>query len=205
MRVGLGYDVHYRNERFLQQVDNINITYVAMTRAALGLHIIAKTPPAKLIAAIDEGCDVQYADFSQLLYHFAVRKGLVCSKEDDCQSFLFGEMVDFASFRKAEVSDVSVFPVTAGGEYPSIPLNPQSGVQEEDVTVSVTGYTKRHGREKVHEALEHEALESLGVANIREQIVNNYHPQPRNEQQGPMRRKECANGYNHRQHPSSRP
>lgn len=126
---------HYRNERFLQQVDNINITYVAMTRAALGLHIIAKTPPAKLIAAIDEGCDVQYADFSQLLYHFAVRKGLVCSKEDDCQSFLFGEMVDFASFRKAEVSDVSVFPVTAGGEYPSIPLNPQSGVHEEDVTV----------------------------------------------------------------------
>ena len=37
----------YRKENFLQQVDNINTIYVAMTRAALGMHIIAKTPSAK--------------------------------------------------------------------------------------------------------------------------------------------------------------
>jgi hypothetical protein len=61
---------HYRKERFLQQVDNINTIYVAMTRAALGMHIISKMPPAKCLAAISDKKLPEFKDFSQILYWF---------------------------------------------------------------------------------------------------------------------------------------
>ena len=37
-----------------------------MTRAALGMHIIAKTPPAKCLKSVDAGNVAEFADFSQL-------------------------------------------------------------------------------------------------------------------------------------------
>ena len=43
-------------------------------------------------------------------------------------------------------------------------LHVGDGVQHK--TVSVTGYAKRHGGEKVHEALEHEALVSRDVIRL---------------------------------------
>ena len=39
-------------------------------------------------------------------------------------------------------------------------------IRDRHKTVSVTGYTKRHGREKVHESLEHEALVSRDVIRL---------------------------------------
>ena len=45
----------YRAERFLQHVDNMNTLYVAMTRPALGMHLIASNLPAKCIKALDDG------------------------------------------------------------------------------------------------------------------------------------------------------
>ena len=124
---------HYRKERFLQQVDNINTIYVAMTRAALGLHIIAKAPSAKFLTALDGGGDLQYADFSQILYHYAEQEGLARNDEDGTVSFRYGEIVDFKSVAESEDASVTVFPVAEGEEYPSISLNPHICDEKTDV------------------------------------------------------------------------
>jgi ATP-dependent exoDNAse (exonuclease V) beta subunit len=123
----------YRKERFLQQVDNINILYVAMTRAAQGMHIIAKTPSSKFLTAMGEGPVSQFSDFSQILYYYAAESGMTVTKEDDSARFTFGEMPDFEALRKADDECAEVFPMTCGCEYPSIPLNPQVGLSETDV------------------------------------------------------------------------
>ena len=123
----------FRKERFLQQVDNINILYVAMTRAAQGMHIIAKTPSAKFLTAMGKGPVTEFSDFSQILYHYAAKNGLEVEKEEDVVRFSFGEMPDFEALRKADKSDAMTFPIAGGCEYPSIPLNPQEGLEETDV------------------------------------------------------------------------
>ena len=130
---------HYKKERFLQQVDNINTIYVAMTRAALGMHVIAKTPSAKMLAAIEAGTAAEFSDFSQMLYDYAYRTSLQSDDEEGVKHFSFGEMPDFAKLRKAGQSD-DLFVVSAGGGYPSIPLNPQVG--EEDCDVRERGRLK---------------------------------------------------------------
>ena len=123
---------HYRKERFLQQVDNINTIYVAMTRAALGMHIIAKTPSNKLLSAIEAGAAAEFTDFSQMLYNYAYTTSLTSADEEGVKHFSYGEMPDFQRLRKDEPSDGQFF-ITAGGGYPSIPLNPQPGDEECDV------------------------------------------------------------------------
>ena len=42
-------------------------------------------------------------------------------------------MPDFEALRKADKSDAMTFPIAGGCEYPSIPLNPQEGLEETDV------------------------------------------------------------------------
>ena len=123
----------YRKERFLQQVDNINILYVAMTRAALGLHIIAKTPSSKFLTAMGDGPVTQFADFSQILYHFAAKSGMDMTKEEEQVRFTFGNMPDFEALRKSDDECAEAFPMACGSEYPSIPLNPQVGLADADV------------------------------------------------------------------------
>ena len=116
----------YSKESFLQHVDNINTIYVAMTRAALGMHIIAKTPPAKCIKAVDAGTMPEYADFSQLLYWFVstdtLFTDLARGAEDSLLWFEKGEIVDFNALRKSDAGQVDAFPIAEGGEFPSIPL-----------------------------------------------------------------------------------
>ncbi len=61
----------YDRENFLQQVDNINTLYVAMTRPRLGMHIIARTPSAKCLKAVESDDISKFTDMSQILYWFA--------------------------------------------------------------------------------------------------------------------------------------
>ena len=129
------FEEDYHKEYFLQQVDNINTLYVAMTRAAQGMHIIAKTPSAKFIKSIGDGGEVQFSDFSQMLYHYALIKRLERESEEDTLNFKVGEMADFAALRKLEENPVESFPIGSAGEYPSIALNPQEGDEAEDVRV----------------------------------------------------------------------
>ena len=139
----------YRKENFLQQVDNINTIYVAMTRAALGMHIIAKTPSAKCIKALEAGDTTQFTDFSQMLYWFASASCdgdvpgneellppfhvLRSAGEDGFERFDIGEMVQFADHRKTEGNETETFRMTSSDELPSIALNPQPAEEGQDV------------------------------------------------------------------------
>ena len=119
---------HYRNESFLQMVDNLNTLYVAMTRAVLGMHIIAVTPSAKCLKALSKGELTQFSDLSQVLYWFVSESGIpetpVRSEGDGILTFEFGQMPDFDEYREEE-QPVMTFDVGEGGEYPSYALNPE--------------------------------------------------------------------------------
>ena len=113
---------HYRKESFMQMVDNMNILYVAMTRAVLGLHVIAKTPSTKCL----NGDYSHFSDFSQLLYWFVRESFKECEERNDdgIIHFEFGEMPDFDKYRDDEDS-LAMFAVPEGDEYPSFALNPK--------------------------------------------------------------------------------
>ncbi len=146
----------YEKENFLQHVDNINTIYVAMTRAALGMHIIAKMPSAKFFKAMDAGDMSQFTDFSQILYWFAdtaSRSGDVPGNEELVAPFMVdrtleedepdkdenetvrfdvGEIVDFAELRRIGNEGPETFAVDDMDELPSVPLNSGDG-EEDDV------------------------------------------------------------------------
>ena len=79
----------YRRERELQSIDNINVFYVALTRAKYGLRVIAKTPSQTLRKALDKGNDAEWQDLSQLLYAF-VRT----------EEYRRGQMYDFLTLKR---------------------------------------------------------------------------------------------------------
>ena len=113
----------YREEHFMQQVDNLNIIYVAMTRAALGMHMIGKMPSEKLQTAIVEGNPVAFSDFSQILYNYAVQQKLLRFEDEGVLTFSYGKTADFSALREKEDEGLKRFPIAASQEYPSIPLN----------------------------------------------------------------------------------
>ncbi len=127
----------YRRENFLQQVDNINTLYVAMTRPALGMHLISRTPPAKCIKAVDEGKSPEFKDFSQILYWYlatsSVSDGISKTQGDEVLRFDIGEMAAFSTFRDKSDSGILDFAMAPGNEYPSIALNNADEDTEKDV------------------------------------------------------------------------
>lgn len=141
----------YQKENFLQQVDNINTLYVAMTRAALGMHIIAKRPAEKYLDAIKKSESISFTDFSQILYWFAYKsahgdipgneelippfKISYAVNEEGDERFETGEIVEFGDYRKKDEGASSMFIISASDELPSIPLNSESVDSEEDVKV----------------------------------------------------------------------
>ena len=79
----------YHRERTLQYIDNINVFYVALTRAKYGLRVIADLPPKKFLEALRTGKDPEWKNLSQLLYVFV-------GKED----YHAGTMYDFRSLKR---------------------------------------------------------------------------------------------------------
>ncbi len=147
----------YAKENFLQQVDNINTLYVAMTRAACGMHIIAKKPSAKFLDALEDGNVPSFSDFSQILYWFAdtaartkdvpgnedlmapfaVGKTVVVETEEDGNEkesvrFDVGMIMNFNTLTDDDDDDASEsFEFICGDELPSIPLNSEDGTEED--------------------------------------------------------------------------
>ncbi len=112
-------------ERNLQIIDNFNTLYVAFTRAGKGLHVIAAAPAQ----------DVR--NMSDLLWQYIEAQpegeyGRDSVEDDEGQklavSFHRGQMPDF-SVREDKAPRYEDRIAT----YPSFPLNPESGDQEEDV------------------------------------------------------------------------
>ena len=130
----------YQRERFLQQVDNINTLYVAMTRASLGNHIIANLPSKASKAAFDEMILTEFGNFAQMLYWFAEKTHMEKIVNGEVVSFTRGYMPDFSVYRKPLLSDVLPLMIKPGEEYPSVPLNIGQG--DPDVEVCERGRLK---------------------------------------------------------------
>lgn len=82
----------YEDEYRLQVADNLNIFYVALTRAASSLHVIAKTPAKGKQAALKARKAVAYSNFSELLYSW-------CNGFDE---YVFGTPYDFGQMARKE-------------------------------------------------------------------------------------------------------
>lgn len=98
----------YDAERRMQAIDNINVFYVALTRAGKAMHIISKIPSKTFREALEKGRE-QYGNFAELLFAF-------CGRSYDC---MWGTPYDFNAMEREDTeSGEQDFP--AG--YPSIPL-----------------------------------------------------------------------------------
>ena len=84
----------YEEEYRMQVVDNLNVFYVALTRAAASLHVIAKQPAKNKRAALKARKPVDYVNFSELLYAW-------CNGDDE---YVFGEPYDFERMVRKESS-----------------------------------------------------------------------------------------------------
>ena len=82
------FSADFEAEKDMQLVDNINVFYVALTRAEKCLHVIAANPSKKFKDSLKGEPD--YKDFSQLLYSF-------CTQMDDSTR---GDKYDFAAERE---------------------------------------------------------------------------------------------------------
>ena len=130
---------HYEEEKALQMVDNINSIYVAMTRAALGMHIIAEKPKDDWVDTLkgEENLDWQpdFSNFALVLYWFVAsgrKKGVRKFEGESFVRFDLGDIVDFNALRKSDKPVAMPFPISDGDQYPSYALNPE-GSEDEDV------------------------------------------------------------------------
>lgn len=101
------FEPWYDEERRMQLVDNMNVFYVALTRARCCLHIIACNPPK---SHTEGDCK----DFSQILWDF-------CGALSESSR---GQIYDFSKLRRKPSKDGSPFPAS----YVSIPLGERLGV-----------------------------------------------------------------------------
>ena len=102
------FDGAERDERRLQLVDNLNIFYVALTRAGKSLHVISCVPSKKCREAVTKG-KLVYGNFAELLYAFA-------GGQDE---YFSGEPYEFSRMkRKVALQQETDFPAA----YPSIAL-----------------------------------------------------------------------------------
>jgi len=106
----------YQSERSMQAIDNINVFYVALTRAEKSLHIISKIPSKKFRDALEKGRQ-EYVNFSEMLYEF-------CNKSTDCH---LGEVYDFSKISRKITNDVQDFPAS----YPSYDIRGRISASED--------------------------------------------------------------------------
>lgn len=102
------FDSHLEEERDRQLVDNINLFYVALTRAGKCLHIISKEPTKTFKESLKKKNPV-YMSLPNLLYEF------VGANED----VTYGSMYDFSRMEREDQSTQSDFE----SHYRSIPLD----------------------------------------------------------------------------------
>lgn len=88
-------------ERSRQIVDNMNLFYVALTRAEKSLHIIS-TPPTKAFRESLKACRPDYKKMSDILYEFG----------GGMDEISFGEEYDFSRMKRKEKSVEEEFPIS---------------------------------------------------------------------------------------------
>ena len=95
-------------ERRLQLVDNINLFYVALTRARKSLHVIAKLPSRKCRDSVAKGAP-EYGNFSEILFFFLGGQ----------EAYRAGAPYDFSRLEREPGAGEQDFPA----DYPSIALD----------------------------------------------------------------------------------
>jgi ATP-dependent exoDNAse (exonuclease V) beta subunit len=101
------FDDAAERERRLQLMDNINVFYVALTRAGKSLHIIAAPPSGVCQKSLGKALP-HYGNFAELLFHCLGGQ----------ESFRAGQPYDFRRMERKEERRELDFPAA----YPSVPL-----------------------------------------------------------------------------------
>ena len=102
------FDGAVAREQRLQLVDNLNLFYVALTRAEKSLHVIAKSPSKKCRAAVSKG-KPDPSNLSELLFAFVGGQDEFCA----------GAPYDFALMERGTASGEKDYP----GAYPSFGID----------------------------------------------------------------------------------
>ncbi|MCQ2182062.1 MAG: UvrD-helicase domain-containing protein [Bacteroidales bacterium] len=137
----------FHEEKGMQAIDNINVFYVALTRAEKTLHVISKIPSKKFRDALDKGRQ-EYVNFSEMLYEF-------CTKSTDCH---FGEEYDFSRMERKPAGDVRDFPAT----YPSYEVQDRISASEDAFDFfGENGVTGKEASARLCGIELHKALESV--------------------------------------------
>ena len=130
-----------------------------MTRAALGMHLIAKTPGAKI------------NDFSQILYKFAQETGMDMTSEDGVEDFRVGSLPDFKAHRKEEETG-EMFVRSSTDGYPSVPLNGRLKYAADSIDYfSVDGQTGISASSRIKGIVYHDILSQVCVPEDLDQAV----------------------------------
>ena len=103
------FDGAVEHERHQQLVDNINLFYVAFTRAGKCLHVIAKQPSKKVREAVQKGKAPEFGNFSEILYAFLGGQ----------EEHLAGTRYDFTRMERKDAPAEMDFPAA----YPSFALD----------------------------------------------------------------------------------
>lgn len=98
----------YDKERKMQDIDNLNIFYVALTRAEKSLHVIAASSSKTCAEAVSKHKEYDFKLFSEMLYSF-------CGAYSERT---FGEPYDFSRMRRREKESAEILQL----DYSSHPL-----------------------------------------------------------------------------------
>lgn len=121
------------NEMYLQFIDNINTFYVALTRAVATLTVIADRPSEDCMKAASAGDGFEFSNFSQILATYL---------ESSCKNLKYSrtDVDGVLEYSKGTLPPHPSAAADGGGSeeavlpgYPSFPLNPEPGDQDEDV------------------------------------------------------------------------
>ena len=131
----------YLDELQKQYVDNINVMYVALTRARKGMHIIGELPSDKFRESVESGMTGKFSDFSQALFSHAAGLGLERNEEEDgAIRFTAGQMPDnWTGKRDNAASDIWKM------SFKSWPLNSATGKQRLVVSRSLSDFFSEDG------------------------------------------------------------
>ena len=121
------FEEDFMKEKLMQYIDNINVFYVAMTRAVKGMHIIAARPTASLLKSADAEIPA-VSNMSHILYVYLYRNGpaagFTCQADGNAQVFVSyrcGRMP--AQSRQGQKKATGVM---LKAEYPSFEINRQA-------------------------------------------------------------------------------
>ena len=109
------FDRYYLQEKNLQAIDNLNVFYVALTRAEKQLTVIAEMPGKTFLDTLDKGKVPECKKMSQYLYLYAKSHG-----------FTYGSPYDFNTLRREDQTGNTVT-----GEYHSIDIGARLPVPDD--------------------------------------------------------------------------